>query len=35
MCDYGAIELSLKEVKQVSSHSISQKSIDYHNKIIR
>lgn len=35
MCDYGAIELSLEEIKQVSSHSISPKSIDYHNMVIR
>ncbi|MBQ4810595.1 HNH endonuclease [Pseudoalteromonas luteoviolacea] len=34
MCDYGAIELCNKEIAQVSSHSISQKSIDYHNTII-
>ncbi|MEZ9540002.1 HNH endonuclease [Shewanella sp. 10N.286.51.B8] len=34
MCDYGAIGLSLKEIKQVSNHSISQESIDYHNKVI-
>lgn len=34
MCDYGAIELSLQDIKQVSSHAISKKSIKYHNEII-
>jgi hypothetical protein len=34
MCDYGVIELSLKEINEASNHSISLESIDYHNKVI-
>jgi len=35
MCDYGAIELSLKDIKQISNHAVSKKSIEYHNEVIR
>lgn len=31
MCDYGVIELNFREIKQISGHSISKNSIDYHN----
>lgn len=34
MCDYGALELNLNAIKQVSGHIMSKKSIEYHNGII-
>jgi len=31
MCDYGAVSLSIDEIKQVQGHTISDESIIYHN----
>lgn len=33
LCDYGAIKLDLKELRQAKGHEVSEKSIDYHNEI--
>lgn len=35
MCDYGTIELSLELLYIKDGHNISQKSIDYHNNVVR
>ncbi|EKZ9001837.1 HNH endonuclease [Vibrio fluvialis] len=34
LCDYGAIILDIKQIKQRAGHSISIKSINYHNESV-